>query len=125
MVTWFNDTSAYFVGINLGKHKLSPRISPQKSIEGSIGGLVGGITGSLILAFIFHKPILLLIIMGALVTIAGQIGDLIESIIKRNAGVKDSGTFLPGHGGLLDRFDSLLLAAPVVYYTITFVAPHL
>lgn len=125
LVTWFNDTAAYFVGINFGKHKLSPRISPQKSIEGSIGGLVGGIIGSVILAFIFSKPALLLIIMGALVTIAGQIGDLIESIIKRNAGVKDSGTFLPGHGGLLDRFDSLLLAAPVVYYTITFIAPHL
>jgi phosphatidate cytidylyltransferase len=125
LITWFNDTAAYFIGINFGKHKLSPRISPQKSIEGSIGGLLGGVIGSAILASIFGKPVLLLVVMGALVVIAGQIGDLIESIIKRNAGVKDSGIFLPGHGGLLDRFDSLLLAAPVVYYTITFIAPHL
>ncbi|HBF39626.1 MAG TPA: hypothetical protein DDW50_20210 [Firmicutes bacterium] len=125
LVTWFNDTAAYFTGTIFGKHKLLPRISPQKSIEGSIGGLIGGIIGSFIMADIYHKPILLLVILGILVVVAGQIGDLIESIMKRNAGVKDSGFFLPGHGGLLDRFDSLLLAAPVVYYIITYIAPHL
>lgn len=125
LVTWCNDTGAYFVGSTLGKHKLSPRISPNKSIEGSIGGLIGGLICTWVLAFLFHKRVLPLIILGVLVVVAGQIGDLIESIIKRNAGVKDSGTFLPGHGGLLDRFDSLLLAAPIVYYTITYIAPHL
>ncbi len=125
LVTWFNDTAAYFTGTVFGKHKLSPRISPKKSIEGAIGGIMGGLIGSLILALIYHKPILLLLILGALVVVAGQIGDLIESIIKRNAGVKDSGFFLPGHGGLLDRFDSLLLSAPVVYFVVTYIAPHL
>jgi phosphatidate cytidylyltransferase len=125
LVTWFNDTAAYFVGITVGKHKLSPRISPHKSVEGSIGGLVGGAIGSILLALIFHRSLLLLIILGVFVVVAGQIGDLIESIIKRNAGVKDSGSFLPGHGGLLDRFDSLLLAAPIVYYVITYIAPHM
>jgi phosphatidate cytidylyltransferase len=125
LVTWSNDTGAYFVGSTLGKHKLSPRISPRKSIEGSIGGLIGGLTCTWVLAFLFHKRGLPLIILGVFVVAAGQIGDLIESIIKRNAGVKDSGTFLPGHGGLLDRFDSLLLAAPIVYYSVTYIAPHL
>ncbi len=125
LVTWFNDTAAYFTGSVFGKHKLSPRISPQKSIEGAIGGLAGGLIGSFILALIYHKPTVLLLLLGALVVVAGQIGDLIESIMKRNAGVKDSGSFLPGHGGLLDRFDSLLLAAPVVYFIVTYIAPHL
>jgi phosphatidate cytidylyltransferase len=125
LVTWSNDTSAYFVGVNFGKHKLSPRISPHKSIEGSIGGLFGGVIGSIILALIFHRSMLFIIVLGILVVVAGQIGDLIESVIKRNAGVKDSGSFLPGHGGLLDRFDSLMLAAPVVYYAVIYLAPHL
>jgi phosphatidate cytidylyltransferase len=125
LVTWFNDTAAYFTGTVFGKHKLSPRISPQKSIEGAIGGLAGGLIGSFVMALIFHKPVVLLLILGALVVVAGQIGDLIESIMKRNAGVKDSGFFLPGHGGLLDRFDSLLLAAPVVYFIVTYIAPRL
>lgn len=125
LVTWCNDTLAYFTGITIGKHKLSPRISPNKSIEGSIGGLAGGLIGSVILSFIFHKPLILLIVLGTLVVVAGQLGDLIESIIKRNAGVKDSGWFLPGHGGVLDRFDSLLLTAPVVYYAIIYIVPHL
>lgn len=122
-VTWANDTAAFFIGIKFGKHKLSPRISPKKTVEGSIGGLSGGIVTALVLAALFQKPLFFFGILGALVVIAGQFGDLIESIIKRNAGVKDSGSFLPGHGGVLDRFDSLLLAAPVFYYAIVYVAP--
>jgi phosphatidate cytidylyltransferase len=125
LVTWLNDTGAYFVGITFGKHKLSPRISPQKSVEGSVGGFLCGVMGSVGLALLFHRSLLLLTILGVLIVVAGQIGDLIESIIKRNAGVKDSGAFLPGHGGLLDRFDSLLLSAPVVYYVIAYIAPHM
>lgn len=124
LVTWANDSAAYFIGINFGKHKLCPKISPKKSIEGSIGGLVGGLLVSLGLGIARQQPVWAMLVLGALVVIAGQFGDLIESIIKRNAGVKDSGNFLPGHGGVLDRFDSLLLAAPVVYYTITYVLPH-
>ncbi|MGE5583004.1 MAG: phosphatidate cytidylyltransferase [Bacillota bacterium] len=123
LVTWSNDTAAYFVGVNFGKHKLSPRISPNKSVEGSIGGFLGGILVAVLLGIYFQKPFSLMLILGILVVVAGQIGDLIESIIKRNAGVKDSGSFLPGHGGLLDRFDSLLLSAPVVYYMIIYISP--
>lgn len=120
LVTWANDSAAYFVGIKFGKHKLSPRISPKKSVEGSLGGLGGGLIAAVVVHFFFAKPLPHLLILAVLVVVAGQFGDLIESIIKRNAGVKDSGSFLPGHGGVLDRFDSLLLAAPVVYYAVVY-----
>lgn len=120
LVTWANDSAAYFIGINFGKHKLSPKISPKKSIEGSIGGLGGGLLAATVLGWYFHKPIGLMLFLGFMVVVAGQFGDLVESVIKRNAGVKDSGNFLPGHGGVLDRFDSLLLSAPVVYYIVTY-----
>ncbi len=123
LVTWANDTFAYFIGVNFGKHKLSPKISPKKSIEGSIGGLGGGLLMAVVLGSFFHKPPFLMLILGFLVVAAGQLGDLIESVIKRNSGVKDSGSFLPGHGGVLDRFDSLLLSAPVVYYIVIYFAP--
>ena len=125
LVTWSNDSMAYFIGINFGKHKLCPQISPKKSIEGSIGGLIGGIFTSLIMGFLYHKNLWVMSLLGIITVVAGQFGDLIESIIKRNAGVKDSGSFLPGHGGVLDRFDSLLIAAPVVYYMATYVIPYL
>lgn len=123
IVTIANDSAAYFVGIKFGKHKLSPRISPKKSIEGSIGGIGGGIIGAVIMGLCFRKSLIPLVILGILVVIAGQFGDLVESIIKRNAGVKDSGNFLPGHGGILDRVDSLLFAAPVVYYFVIYIVP--
>lgn len=123
-VTWGNDSGAYFVGINFGKHKLSPRISPQKSIEGSIGGIGGGLIAAVLAGIVFKKSLLPLLVLAFLVVITGQFGDLVESVIKRNAGVKDSGTFLPGHGGILDRLDSLLFAGPVVYYFATYL-PYL
>jgi phosphatidate cytidylyltransferase len=123
LVTWFNDTSAYFIGIKFGKHKLSPQISPKKSVEGSLAGLAGGILAALIIGLFFHKPLWLMAVMGIIVVVAGQFGDLVESIIKRNAGVKDSGSFLPGHGGVLDRIDSLLTAAPIVYYMVIYLIP--
>lgn len=124
LVTWANDSFAYFIGVNFGRHKLSPKISPKKSIEGSVGGIGGGLLTAVVLGWFFHKSAHLMLILGSLVVVAGQFGDLVESVIKRNAGVKDSGHFLPGHGGVLDRFDSLLLSAPVVYYIVVCFAPY-
>jgi phosphatidate cytidylyltransferase len=125
LVTWANDTSAYFIGIKFGRHKLSPKISPKKSVEGSVAGLLGGMVAAVIMGAFFKKSLFLMGLVGILVVAAGQFGDLIESILKRNAGVKDSGSFLPGHGGLLDRFDSLLTAAPLVYYLVSYILPYL
>ncbi len=117
-VIWVNDSLAYFTGRAFGKHKLCPSISPKKTIEGSVGGIIGGTLMAVILSYYWQKPLLPMFFLGLLVSVAGQFGDLVESIIKRNAAVKDSGFFLPGHGGVLDRFDSLLFAAPVVYYYV-------
>jgi len=124
LVTWANDSFAYFIGVNFGKHKLSPKISPKKSIEGSAGGIGGGLLIAAALGWYSHKPATLMLLLGFSIVVAGQFGDLVESIIKRNAGVKDSGHFLPGHGGVLDRFDSLLLSAPVVYYIVICFGPY-
>ncbi len=115
---WVNDTMAYFVGSLIGKTPLSP-ISPKKTWEGTIGGavlavLVIGIGGH----FIWNFSINILVTIAATAAIAGTLGDLLESKIKRMANVKDSGNILPGHGGLLDRFDSLLLAAPAVWLVL-------
>jgi phosphatidate cytidylyltransferase len=120
IATWANDSAAYFVGSVFGRHKLAPSISPKKSVEGSLAGLfASGLTG-LIIALIWVKSILLFLLLGFVIGIAGQIGDLFESILKRDLGVKDSGSIMPGHGGVLDRFDSLMFAAPVLYYILTY-----
>lgn len=119
VVTIMDDSCAYFVGTLCGKHKLKPDISPKKTVEGAIGGLVGGIlimlAYGLLEQFAFHNEVnyWLLLIYGILGAAAGQIGDLSMSLIKREFGVKDFGTLIPGHGGILDRFDSLLFAAPL------------
>ncbi|MBU3699493.1 MAG: phosphatidate cytidylyltransferase [Candidatus Kapabacteria bacterium] len=114
---WLADTAAYFVGLSFGKHKLFPRVSPKKSWEGAIGGLVGST-----LAFVGMSKLLMpgvpldmAIGCGVIVGIVGPIGDLAESLLKRDAVVKDSGGILPGHGGVFDRFDSMLFAAPAVF----------
>lgn len=114
--TWASDTFAYFVGTYLGKHKLCPAISPGKTIEGAVGGMVGSILVIILLGKLFNLPVHHSAIMGILVGIVAPIGDLVESAIKRFAGVKDSGNILPGHGGILDRFDSILFAVPAIYY---------
>ena len=119
-VILLTDIGAYFFGTRFGKHKLSPVISPKKSVEGAIyGGLsaiiVGLIIGKLIGISFYHSFVLSLI-----VTVMAQLGDLSESLIKRDAGVKDSGTSLPGHGGFLDRADSYLFSVPVAYYYIKY-----
>ncbi len=124
-ITWAADTVAYFVGRAIGKHPLAPHISPKKTWEGSIGGLAG----SLLVAYGFHFWLTIslphLLAMATLGNIAGQMGDLLESACKRSAGVKDSGGLLPGHGGVLDRIDALILCIPVIWYYLVLVNPHL
>lgn len=117
VATWSTDTFAYFVGINLGRRKLAPVISPNKSMEGSIGGVAGSILAVLIVGLAGRQlSVLDCVVLGLVIGIIGQVGDLLESAFKRMAGVKDSGRLIPGHGGILDRFDSLYLTAPLVYY---------
>ena len=112
------DTAAFFVGSALGRHKLAPAISPGKTVEGLVGGLAGGILGALAIRWIGLKAVPMghAVVLGFLGAALGTAGDLAESLLKRWAGVKDSGTLFPGHGGMLDRLDSLLLAGPVLYY---------
>ncbi|WP_027338727.1 phosphatidate cytidylyltransferase [Halonatronum saccharophilum] len=121
LATWANDTGAYFTGMNFGKRPLAPKISPKKTIEGSLGGLAAGllVTTAIItyLGFDYWHGI----ILGVLIGVFGQLGDLCESIFKRDAQIKDSGDIIPGHGGILDRIDSLLFALPIAYYYIQFI----
>lgn len=120
---WLSDTLAYFVGAPLGKHKLCPQISPQKSLEGFFAGLAGSILAAIISYHIFFSFISIthLFTLSLLIGLVGQVGDLMESSFKREANLKDSSNILPGHGGILDRFDSLLFAAPPVYFYLKFV----
>ncbi len=116
---WANDTGAYFAGTNFGKHKLFERISPKKSWEGFIGGGIAAMLVGYVCHNLFCSQRLdFWLIMALTVVVFGTLGDLVESMLKRSVGVKDSGTILPGHGGILDRFDGLLLAAPMVYFLI-------
>lgn len=117
---WMSDSAAYFTGMLFGKHKLAPALSPKKSIEGSIGGLFFTILLAILLAYIWHLSLLKLVGMAILVNIFSQLGDLVESAIKRQADIKDSGKLLPGHGGVLDRFDSTFFAMPIVYQYLFF-----
>ena len=113
-----SDTGAYYVGSAFGKHRMAPRISPKKSWEGAAGGVLGSTAGALIGHYWFFQrlPLGHALALGLLLCGAGILGDLAESMLKRTSGVKDSSTLLPGHGGVLDRVDSLLVAAPVLYY---------
>jgi len=121
VITWSTDTGAYFIGCHFGRHKLAPKISPKKTIEGAIGGLIVTlIVGWIYSLFFFDISIIRLLIFLAMSSVIAQAGDLIESAIKRWAGVKDSGKILPGHGGVLDRFDSMLVVAPLVYFLFGF-----
>ena len=119
---WANDTGAYLVGRKLGRTKLFERISPKKTWEGSLGGAVLGIGVGYLNAQIFTDLSLFnWIIVALLVVVFGSLGDLVESLFKRSLNIKDSGKLLPGHGGLLDRFDGIFIAAPIVYTYLRFI----
>jgi phosphatidate cytidylyltransferase len=117
-IVMMTDTGAYYIGRAFGRHKLAPRVSPGKTVEGAIGGLATAILIGPLCRLIFFPEIRLshAIALGAGIGLLGQIGDLAESLLKRGAGVKDSGTLLPGHGGMLDRIDSILFCAPLLFY---------
>jgi phosphatidate cytidylyltransferase len=129
LVTWAADTAAYYVGTLYGQRGLAPRISPKKTVEGLAGGLVGATLVAYAARWTFVPEFSNIdtLVLALFLTLAGLWGDLVESAIKRGVGVKDSGDLLPGHGGMLDRLDSLLFTAPAFYYYVTFVgrvAPH-
>jgi len=122
LLTWASDTAAYFVGRKWGTKKLIPAVSPGKTVQGAVGAILGAVLVAigysyLLAAFPTYRLALWeAVLLGVLVSVAAQVGDLAESLFKRDAGVKDSGTLLPGHGGALDRFDSLLFTLPLGYY---------
>ncbi len=127
---WMTDTFAYFVGSKLGKHKLCPKISPKKSVEGAIGGVVGAMLLNLLLLFVFKRFFFegesiisypAIAILSVVLSVISMFGDLAASTIKRNFGIKDFGKLLPGHGGIMDRFDSALFVMPVLYASICLV----
>lgn len=118
MIIMSCDTFAYFIGSKIGKRKLYPSVSPNKSVEGAVGGLLGSVLAVILAQYTFMPVIGLVdgVVIGLLLGTAGQLGDLFESLLKRACQVKDSGSIIPGHGGLLDRLDSLLFAFPLAYY---------
>jgi phosphatidate cytidylyltransferase len=122
-VNWVGDIAAFYVGRSFGRHKLAPRISPGKSWEGAVGSMAA----AMIFGYAFYRsvpsfPLVHMLTLAAVANVAGQVGDLAESALKRGAGVKDSSALLPGHGGFLDRLDSSLFTMPVVYYYLTYLA---
>lgn len=116
LIAFGTDTFAYFCGLKFGKHKLIPTVSPKKTIEGSAGGILGSILLSVLFGLIFRLPVGELIVIGLVGSIVSQVGDLFASSIKRYCEVKDYGKIIPGHGGILDRFDSVLMVAPFLYF---------
>jgi len=122
-VIWGADALAYFTGKFMGKRKLSPLTSPNKTVEGAAGAFVGGVIVSILMSYIFALSLSAgkAAFIGAALAAVGMVGDLVESMFKRDAGVKDSGALIPGHGGLLDKLDGMLFSAPVFYYLLIFI----
>lgn len=123
LCSWGCDTCAYCVGVLIGKHKMAPKLSPKKSIEGAVGGVLGAALLTIVYGFVFQKQmdlsteyIFVLAGISAIGAVISMIGDLAASAIKRNYEIKDYGTLIPGHGGILDRFDSVIFTAPIIYY---------
>lgn len=121
--SWGCDTCAYCVGMLIGKHKMSPKLSPKKSIEGAVGGVLGSALLTALYCFIFRDPMALtgaeigiLALIAAIAGLISMVGDLTASAIKRNYDIKDYGHLIPGHGGILDRFDSMIITAPIIYF---------
>jgi phosphatidate cytidylyltransferase len=126
LLSWAGDTAAMYVGKSIGRRRMAPRVSPGKTWEGAAGSVIGAILAGTVYAHYFlpETPLWLVILLAAAGNIAGQIGDLAESAIKRGAGVKDSGSSLPGHGGWLDRIDSMLFCVPVVLALVLITRQH-
>ena len=116
VITWAGDTVAYFVGRAIGKHPFAPALSPKKTWEGAVAGFAGSLLVGYAFSWWLQASVPHLLAMAGVGNVAGQVGDLLESAYKRSAGVKDSGALLPGHGGVLDRIDALILAIPAVWY---------
>ncbi len=125
LTTWITDSGAYFVGLSVGRHKLWPRLSPKKTWEGLVGGLVTGVIGATLLGvWLFPGvPWARWLALGVILSIVAPFGDLSVSMVKRQVGVKDTGHIIPGHGGVLDRLDSLLFLVPITYYWALWVGP--
>lgn len=122
VATWLSDSSAYLVGRAIGRHKLAPEVSPNKTWEGAIAGVIGAVVICIVIAALLQTTIgyLQAVILGIIISVVGQVGDLVKSLFKRNMGVKDSGKIFPGHGGFLDRMDSVAFAGIAVFYFATY-----
>lgn len=122
LVTWANDTGAFMVGSAIGRHPLLSRVSANKTVEGSLGGMAFAVAGAVVASYTFagYLDLAQALILGVAAGVIGQIGDFFESLIKRDAEVKDTSDLIPGHGGVLDRFDGLLFTAPLLYYYLKF-----
>lgn len=121
IILWTSDSMAYVVGRLIGKNKLFPRVSPGKTWEGFVGGIAFALLAGYLFALVTESSVLHWLVMAVIISIFGTLGDLSESLLKRSAGVKDSGTLLPGHGGVLDRFDGILFSAPLVLAYLLFI----
>jgi len=122
MLSWLPDTGGYFAGRFLGRHKLYEAVSPKKTVEGAIGGLIGGVAGAMLAHFFYLRslPLFDAVVLGLIGSALGMVGDLGESLLKRSSGVKDSGGIVPGHGGILDRVDALLVTGVISYLYVIF-----